>query len=140
MKHKLDDIDKKEIFMTPEGYFEDLPLKIQQRISNESKSRKYSIPSWSLAFAASISLIITFIFILPKSGPNAEELLADIPQDELMAYLDQIDIDEYDIASVITDSAEELEFENTNVLDGIDLGDQSIEDVLLEYDLADEYL
>ncbi len=140
MKHTLDDIDKKGIFKTPEEYFEDLPLKIQQRISNEAKSRKYTIPSWSLAFAASTLLIITFVFILSKSGPNAEELLADIPQDELMAYLDQIDIDEYDIASVITESAEELEFENTNMLDGIDLEDQSIEDVLLEYDLADEYL
>ena len=140
MKYKLDDIDKKEVFKVPKGYFEDLPLKIQQRISNESQPQKNGIPSWSLAMAASLLLLVTFVFILPENDPNVEDLLAEIPQEEIAAYLDQLDLDEYDIASAIGDEADEIEFEDTNVLDGIDLEDQALDDVLLEYDLADEYL
>lgn len=140
MKHKLDDIDKKEVFKVPDGYFEDLPMQIQKRITETPKRQTLRIPSWSLALAASILLLLTFIFIFPNNNPTAEELLAEISQDEIVAYLDLIDLDEYDIASAIGDEANELNFEDTNVLDGIDLEDQSIDDVLLEYDLEDEYL
>ncbi|WP_436516699.1 hypothetical protein [Ekhidna sp. To15] len=140
MKYKLDDIEKKETLKVPDGYFEDLPMKIQQRISTETKPQLNRIPSWSLALAASLLLLVTFVFILPHDDPSPEELLAEIPQNEIAAYLDQIDLDEYDIASAIGDEANELEFENTDVLDGIDLDDEAIDDVLLEYDLADEYL
>ena len=140
MKYKLDDIDKKETLKVPEGYFEDLPMKIQQRISQEEKPQGFSVPSWSLALAASLLLIVTFVFILPEAEPSAEELLAEISQEEIVEYLDLLELDEYDIASAIGEDEEAFEFEDTNVLDGIDLEDQSIDDVLLEYDLADEYL
>ena len=140
MKHKLEDIEKKKSFKVPDGYFEELPLKIQQRVSEEKKSYGIKIPSWSLALAASLLLLVTFIFIVPENDATAEELLAEISQEEIVAYLDQIELDEYDIASAIGDEVNDLEFEDTSVLDGIDLEDQSIDDVLLEYDLADEYL
>ncbi|WP_425391744.1 hypothetical protein [Ekhidna sp.] len=142
MKYKLDDIDKKEVYKVPNGYFEDLPLKIQTRINKEKNAAiKRSIPSWSLALAASIILIITFIFILPTNNTSsAEEILASVPQGELLAYLDQIELDEYEIASTINDGDEIFEFEDPNVLEGIDINDESLDDVLLEYDLQDEYL
>ncbi|MEP1032148.1 hypothetical protein [Ekhidna sp.] len=140
MKYKLNNIDKKEIFKVPDGYFESLPLKIQQRISSSSKPERNGIPSWSLALAASFLLLITFVFILPDNAPSPEQLLAEVSQDEIVAYLDQVELDEYDIATAFGDDADELNFEDTNVLDGIDLGDQAIDDVLLEYDLEDEYL
>ncbi|WP_420319245.1 hypothetical protein [Ekhidna sp.] len=141
MKHKLDDIDKKEIFKTPEGYFKDLPLKIQTRIAEEKPARSIrTVPNWGLALAASLALIVTFIFVLPKEQLSAEELLASVSQDELIAYLGQLEIDEYDIASIADDSDEIFEYDDPNVLEGIDIGDQSLDDVLLEYDLEDEYL
>lgn len=140
MKYKLDDIEKKESFKVPEGYFEDLPLKIQQRISKEDKKQGIRVPSWSLALAASILLLVTFVFILPSNDASAEDLLAQISQEEIVAYLDQIELDEYDIASAIGDEVNELDFNDTNVLDGVDLEDQTLDDVLIEYDLADEYL
>ncbi|WP_462249157.1 hypothetical protein [Ekhidna sp.] len=140
MKYKLDDIEKKEAFKVPDGYFEELPLKIQQRVSNEKKTYGFNVPSWSLALAASLLLVVTFVFVLPGNEQSAEELLAEISQEEIVAYLDQIELDEYDIASAIGDDVNDLEFENTNILDAIDLEDQSIDDVLLEYDLGDEYL
>lgn len=140
MKYKLDDIDKKESFKVPEGYFENLPMKIQQRIDTENKSSSIRIPAWSYALAASLLLVVTFVFILPGGTSTSNDLLAEVSEEEIIAYLEQFDLDEYDVASVIGDDLGSLEFEDANILDGIDLEDQSIDDVLLEYDLGDEYL
>ncbi|MEQ9466512.1 MAG: hypothetical protein RLN88_03820 [Ekhidna sp.] len=141
MKYKLDDINKKSGFKVPEGYFEDLPMKIQQRIGTESTPQTIRLPSWSLAMAASFIIILTAVFILKNtSTPTAEELLAEVSQEELVAYLDLIELDEYDIASAVDENSEILNFEETDVLDGIDMDEGVIDDVLLEYDLADEYL
>ncbi len=140
MKYKLDDIDKKETFKVPDGYFEDLPLKIQQRISTGQKKQRRGIPVWSLAMAASVIVILTFIFLIPDNNSAAEDMLAEIPQDELIAYLDQLELDEFDIASAMGEDVNAINLEDMNILDGIDLGDEAIDDVLLEYDLEDEYL
>jgi len=141
MKYKLDDIDKKQGFKVPEGYFEDLPMKIQKRIEQEKPAtRRLTIPQWGLALAASLALVFTFVFVLPDDGPSAEDLLATISEEELIAYLDQDDFDEYEIASAFQDVPEVFEFENSDGLDGLDLEDQAIEDVLLEYDLGEDYL
>ena len=140
MKYKLDDIDKKQAFKAPEGYFEDLPMKIQQRITEEPRKQSSSTPVWALAMAASVVIVVAFIFLFQDNQPSTESLLADIPQEELIAYLDQLEVDEYDLANAMGDDADAVLLEDTNVLDGIDLGEDAIEDVLLEYDLEDEYL
>lgn len=141
MKHKLDDIDKKEVFEVPKGYFEGLPMKIQKRIDAERPISKQSfIPKWRLALAASLVLVITFVFVFNNDEPSPEEMLAEVSQDELVAYLDLLELDEYEIASAFDEDLDIFETEDTNVLDGIDLGDDAINDVLLEYDLEDEYL
>ncbi|WP_420578085.1 hypothetical protein [Ekhidna sp.] len=140
MKYKLDDIDRKKAFKTPDGYFDDLSLKIQKRVEEErNTSVRYAVPKWSLALAASLALIVTFFFISQNNGPSPEEMLAEVSQDELVAYLDHLDLDEYEIASAFNENVEIFD-EETNVLDGIDLEDQSIDDVLQEYDLEDEIL
>jgi hypothetical protein len=140
MKHRLDDIDKKEQFKVPEGYFEDLPLRIQKRIQQESPIKRRRINAWSLAMAASLVIIITYVFFIPNNTPTPEELLAEVSHEELLAYLDEVEIDEYELVSAFGDNEEIFEFEDTNVLDGIDIDDQAIDDVLLQYDLEDEYL
>ena len=140
MKYKLDDIDRKKVFKAPDGYFENLPLKIQKRVEEErNTSVRYAVPKWSLALAASLALIITFFFISQNNRPSPEEMLAEVSQDELVAYLDHLDLDEYEIATAFDEDVEIFD-EETNVLDGIDLEDQSIDDVLQEYDLEDEIL
>ena len=140
MKYKLDDIDKKEQFKVPDGYFEDLPMRIQKRIQVETPVSRSKRTVWSLAMAASLLIIITYIFMIPDSNPSAEELLAEVSQEELIAYLDEAEFDEYELASAFEGNEEIFDFEDTNVLDGIDMDDQAIDDVLLQYDLEDEYL
>ncbi|MEQ8904065.1 hypothetical protein [Ekhidna sp.] len=140
MKYKLDDIDKKEQFKVPDGYFEDLPMRIQKRIQVETPVSRSKRTAWSLAMAVSLLFIIAYVFIIPDGDPTAEELLAEVSQDELIAYLDVVELDEYELASAFEGDDEIFDFEDTNVLDGIDMDDQAIDDVLLEYDLEYEYL
>ncbi|WP_424964179.1 hypothetical protein [Ekhidna sp.] len=141
MKHKLDDIDKKEVFKVPEGYFEGLPMRIQKRVDSEKPvTRQQFTPKWGLALAASIALVVTFVFVLYNNGPSPEDMLAEISQDELVAYLELMELDEYEIASAFDEDMEIFDKEDANILDGIDLEEDAIDDVLLEYDLEDEYL
>ena len=141
MKHRLDDIDKKIDFKVPDGYFEELPLKIQQRIQEENKeARTFILPSWSYAMAAAVLLIITFVFLFQDTAPTAESLLAEVPEEALIAYLEEIEIDEYDLASTLPEDTENLEFEEIDLLNNLDLENESYDDILLEYNLEDESL
>ena len=140
MKRKIEDIDKKQVFNTPEGYFEDLPMRIQARIESEKpQAVSKRLPKWSLALA-SVALLLTFVFVLYDSGTSEQDLLAGISQEELVAYLDQIELDEYEIASTFESDLDALNLDETSVLDGIDMENEALEDVLLEYDLGDEFL
>ena len=140
MKYKLEDIDKKQPFEAPEGYFKDLPMRIQAKIDGKkSVTVKQRIPAWSLAMA-SFALIFTFVFVFYDNQPSAEDLLADISEEELMAYLDEIELDEYDIASAFENDLDILNLDENSVLDGINMENEAIDDMILEYDLGDEYL
>jgi len=139
MHKKLDDIEKKVGFEVPKGYFEDLPMKVQQRIHTEKKEKVFwKTPSWSLAMAASVVLLLGFVFLLSGPTTELEDLLADVPEEALVAYLDELELDAYDLASAFPEAANELEFEDIEIMDGLEMEDISIDDVLLEYDLEEE--
>lgn len=140
MKHRLEDIDKKVDYKVPEGYFEQLPLKIQQRIDAEKKEVKvFQLPSWSYAMAASVVLVLTLVFLFQDGSPNAETLLAEVSEEALIAYLDEIELDEYDIASALP-AMEDIQFENIDMLNDLDLENESFDNILLEYNLEEESL
>ena len=141
MNKKLDDIEKKLNMKVPEGYFEELPMKIQKRIEMEqSSSTSFKIPSWSLAMAASIVVIIGFIFFWDGNNTSVEELLAEIPEEELMAYVEELNLDAYDLATAFPETTEELEFEDIEMMDELEVDDLSIDDILLEYNIEEEKL
>ncbi len=141
MKYKLDDIDKKTDFKVPEGYFEDLPMRIQKRIEEEQTAKStFKLPVWSFAMAASVALIVTFFFVFSGNENTAEQLLAEISEEDLIAYLDELEIDEYDLASAFPETTNELIFEKKEMLDDIEFGDESIDNILLEYNIQVEDL
>ena len=141
MKHRIDDMDKKIDFKVPDGYFENLPLKIQQRIEIEKKEAKtFTLPTWSYALAASALLIMGFVILFQNPSPSAEKLLAEVSEEALIAYLDDIEIDEYDLVSALPDHAEDLPFNEIDMLQNLDLGDESMDDILLEFNIEEETL
>ena len=138
---KLDDIEKKsQPFAVPDGYFEDLPMKIQSRISEEKKESWIKMPVLKLAFAAAAMLAIITTTVFLNQNVTPDDLLADIPEEDLLAYIDLLQIEEGDILAAFEGSVESIDFFDTDGLDEIDLGNESLDDLLIEYDLSDEYL
>jgi hypothetical protein len=89
---------KKSIFHAPEGYFDQLPGRVQERIQQEDQANKtLSLPRWTYAVAASVLvLLVAGIFFyqqyrLPAdtmaSEQKIEQLLASVPDEELIDYL-----------------------------------------------------
>ena len=93
---RLDEIPKKQIFTVPDGYFEDLPMRIQARIQTpESKSSW--IPEFNLAlkFALPVILIGVILVIVWVNLPRTEDALANldaVPTEQLLAYLEADEI------------------------------------------------
>lgn len=140
MKYKLDDIDKKQSFKVPDGYFEELPLKIQTKIQPKKKHTQVTLPSWKFALAASILVILVTYYVADQKPASAESLLAEIPQSELIAYLDNMELDMEDLATMYTESSEDIEFENLDGLNELDMNEEELDDLLLEYDINEDYL
>lgn len=110
---RLSDLDRKHPFNVPEGYFDTLAGKIQQRVEDISgveeapavPLRKNTIPlgSWwrISAVAASIALIVGLIwFTLPaRQGALGPDALSAISDDDILDYLKLQDLDYDDLAS-----------------------------------------
>jgi len=69
-KFQLNDLKKENILKVPEGYFDDLPMRIQSRIeqpksiwehSTLSFSLKYALPEFEIQMLLRISMIINTI-------------------------------------------------------------------------------
>src|SRR5258705_2587800 len=118
---KLDDLPKTNIFEVPDGYFEGLPMRIQARLEKPAQASR---PVWHLAFRYALPSVIVvfalFYFLRPKSF-EAEELLASISSEHLIAYLHDSDINEGDLidaAHFDEEDADSLSRQLTNNLFG----------------------
>ena len=99
---KLEDIPKKSIFEVPEGYFDRLPLKIQTRV--ETASTTHSLPVWNLALRYALPVIIiavALIYYLKPTAYQTEELLAEVSNEHLVAYLSESEINEHDLLEIV---------------------------------------
>ena len=137
---KLEDIEKKDQpFTVPEGYFEDLPMKIQAKV--EARKKKWSWiyqPRVQLAFSmAMIVLIIGSIFYV-NSPKSVDDMLANVSQEDLLAYVDMMQLEDGDILAAFEGSIESIDFSES--LENIELEDASLDAILNEYDLSEEYL
>jgi len=141
MKRRLKDIDRKVDYKAPEGYFENLPLKIRRRIEAEKKEENaIHLSAWSYAIAASMLLILSIVFIFKDSTLPTESLLSEVSEEAIIAYLEEIDLDEYDIAYALFEEQEDLQFDDMDMLNHLDIGDGSFDKILQEYNLEEDSL
>jgi hypothetical protein len=114
---KLDDIPKKNIYEVPDGYFDQLALKIQARTEVISPTR--SVNSWTLALKYALPAVViavALVFILkPKSVQDTEQLLASIPTEHLIAYIDDSDISVQDLLEIVNFDEADADSLNTQV-------------------------
>lgn len=98
---KLDDIPKKNIFEVPDGYFDRLPLKIQAKV--ETATTTHSLAVWNLALRYALPVVIVAVALVyyfkPKSY-QTEELLAEISNEHLVAFLSESEINEHELLEI----------------------------------------
>ena len=112
---RLDDIPKKTIFRVPEGYFENLPSKIQSRLAaDEAGHTSPRFPGWrpALRYAVPVVLVLLFFFFNREAPLDPESLLAGVESAELVSYLQDEGLTTDELLEQINFSAE--------VLDGIE--------------------
>lgn len=103
---KLSDLPKKDVFTTPDGYFDSLQSRIDAKIKEpKGKTVVFTPQRWFYAglAAAMIALAIVFgpgLFTSSTTSPSAEQLLASVPEAELLAYLNESDLEIEDILSM----------------------------------------
>jgi hypothetical protein len=116
---KLEDIEKKEIFKVPDGYFDALPSKIQNRIDAQNPKLESSfVFRYKLQYVLPviIFLVIGIFWLEERNRPkDAENLIASIATEDLIAYLDQSEVDTDEVLDHIEFNSLDLEEIETEV-------------------------
>lgn len=88
MKHPLEDPLKNNPFTAPEGYFDRLDETIRQRITEKTLPVLWKRNVLRLASVAAGLALIAW-FLMPAAQPQtAEEILAQISEEEITLYLE----------------------------------------------------
>lgn len=139
---KLENVEKKEIFSAPDGYFEQLQNNVFDKINSideqasEPKSKqRFFNPFWMSVAAAITVLLITF-FSLRDSVKNIGNddyyaLISEVSSDEIIAYLEQSELSISEIEQAL--GMEDLEDLPVNGTDSFDSYTEEELDDLYEY-------
>ena len=130
MAPRLFSIEKKEVFVVPENYFEQLPHKMQDLVHKKPESSFRYKTGYKLAWVAASLVLIAYIgsrFFVDDSSNKMEissnELVASYTNDYLSSADETELVDQLDDATLAS-AAEQLT-ENT------DISNQEIEDYLM---------
>lgn len=130
------DIHKDKIetpFRTPENYFEGLTGRIQEQVSSKVRSPHPVLQlKWLMAPAFMIILGLSIYFYLTPSGAEVsmDQLLAEVSDEQIEAYLELNNISEYEIAQLIENTDDLVE--TTDYLEGIEMDEADLESIIFD--------
>ncbi|MGB3851064.1 MAG: hypothetical protein WA958_13925 [Tunicatimonas sp.] len=121
-----DQSNPKHPFVAPEGYFADLPTRLQQRINGPaaSPSTLGLLPRWAYVMVGIFAIAAVSVWLVTRpttpmtqaSAPSAEQLLAEVPTETLVDYLLLAEVD-------VMSSASLSEAEQEALLEQLDASD-----------------
>jgi hypothetical protein len=127
---KLEDIPKKNIFEVPDGYFEKLPTIIQSRVAVEKSSSpalkfglRFAIPAFLIALA------IVFSVNRRETAISAENILASVQTEDLVAYLKEADMTTDELLEDVELDAQDVSEIEKSVYQ-FDFGDSDLENII----------
>lgn len=135
---KLEDIPKKNIFEVPEGYFEKLPGIIQARVAKPEPTRWYWSPGVKFALPVVGLIALGIFWFTSQSGASFEQQLAEIQTEQLIAYLDDGDLNIEDIAETVTWSEIDLIELEDKVFESFDVAEDELDILLEEFSVEQE--
>lgn len=124
-------------FTVPDGYFEKLNQEILDKTVEKQKVRSFSFDSGILIkVAASVLILVASVYLILDFNNDdtltAESLLADVQPEEIINYLSENDISEFEILNEI-DS--DFTLDSAYTLDDLDLDDESFEEFIYDLDI-----
>jgi len=138
-KSDLENIKRDNIFKVPEHYFDELPMKIQSRITEDSHPSPVFISKVQLAWSLAAAIVLGFglVFLLNQPATlDTEEMLAEVSTEEMIAYLETSEmtvfemLEEVDVADLLDEGVDYWDYLEE---------DLSIEDIDQIYDEMDFY-
>jgi hypothetical protein len=132
---RLEDIPKKESFKVPDGYFDDLPMRIQARIQ-EAEKKTVWLPnlSFALKFALPSILVGIVSVVLWNNLSKKEDAFANldtVPTEQLLAYLEADEITTEEIIANTEFSDSEI---NSLYQPHEELRDDELDELTKQYD------
>lgn len=133
-KLRLDEIDKKTPFEVPEDYFQKLTADIQSRVAEKPRRRWITTPQlqWAVSGALVILVTLTIVFFPKEETLTAEQLLAQVDDQELINYLETIELTDADLATTLDD--ENLDGLLFDSFEEIELGGEDLDELLIDYE------
>lgn len=135
------DIENRKVNMpykVPEDYFDQLESDIQMRIRG-SEPKTSLIVSWKWALVPAFVLIILFAYSsyqnLTTEMAPPEKMIASLSNDEIMTYLEHMDLSEYEIASL--SNRTDVLMNGEKMIDEFDLDGTDLNNLIDQYDLND---
>ena len=129
---KLEEIPKKNVFAVPDGYFDQLALKIQASTETISPVKK-TVPSWGLMLRYAVPIFLlaigSIVVLRPKAMQDTEELLASIPTEHLIAYLSESEIGEAELLEAINFDDKDLDSLNVHVHTPYAINDIEVDEI-----------
>ncbi len=99
---KLGDLENKHPFKVPEGYFEELPGIIQNRLPVRPERRASWSWNWqrvvTLAGTMAVVIALAWVTLPVRQGPLEPDALVAVSDEAILDYLRNQDIDFYDLA------------------------------------------
>ena len=134
---RLEDIPKKHLFEVPEGYFDRLPGLIQARVSKkEEQSAWQPYLGYGLKFALptfAIGVVALFLWTGP-TAQSAEEVLASINSEQLVAYLQETDLNADDFLDAVPLDQFEVEALQENAIQEMNFDGIDFDELAKEFD------
>ncbi|VXD12231.1 hypothetical protein [Marinoscillum sp. 108] len=136
MKNHLDHIDKTSLpFEVPEGYFDQLPNRISEKVS-QAPTATHAAFRWALLPAFVVTALVCLVILNTANKPDrSADLLASLTNEEIFFYLENTEISEYEIAAL---SAEpEALLRGVDIIDQMDLDEDDFNQLMEHYDSND---
>jgi len=140
MKHTENHNEKKHPFTVPDGYFDQLTRDIQARVSEKPATRWMPAPAlrWSLAGVAAAIIVAIVVWMPGKNEASPEEMLAEVSDEDLIAYLETMSIEEDELIEMVPEESVDDILLIEEPLDNLELEDEDIDELLKEYELESE--
>lgn len=134
---RLEDIPKKTLFKVPDGYFDRLPGVIQARVAEKpAQSVWVKAGRYTLKYAVP-AIVLGLVALTLWNGPSrqsTEEILAGIESEQLVAYLEETDINADDILMSLDLEQIEVDAIQEEAFEEIGLDDMDVEALSEEFD------